>query len=134
MSTSTERMRRLRERTAAEQVAALSPVPGGSPRDPDELLLPSVEASIAALKLAEPFQGIAQLARLLAQRIDEAADRAVALRILGPQLHKVLESLGGSPASRARMPSGKPQRSAPSKVAQIRAAHWDSPAKRKRAT
>jgi hypothetical protein len=129
--TSTERSRRHRERRAEERAVALLPVPDATPRDPDELLLPSVEITLEALKVGEPFQGIAQLARLLAQQIDGARDQGAALRILGPQLLKALEAIGGTPASRARLPK-PPQRSAPSKIAQLRAAHMASPAKRKR--
>lgn len=132
MSTSTERMRRLRERRAVDQAAALAPVPDALPRDPDELLLPAVDVTIAALGLGEPYQAIAQLARVLAAAIDEARDQSAALRVLGPSLFKTLEALGGSPASRARMPA-RPQRPAPSRLAQLRAEHAASPAKRKRA-
>jgi hypothetical protein len=127
--TNAERQQRWRERRATEQSAALAPVPDAPPRDPDELLLPAVEVTIGALKLGEPFQAAAQLARSLARTIDEAADPAAALRVLGPQLLKALESIGGSPAARAKMPA--PPRP-PSKVAQLRAAHWNSPAKRAR--
>lgn len=129
MSTSTERMRALRERRAA----ALAPVPGAAPRDPGELLLPAVEQSIEALRLGEPYQAAAQLARMLASAIDEASDQAVALRVLGPQLAKVLDSIGGTPASRVRLPQKAAQRPAPSRVAMIRNEHMNSPAKRKRA-
>ena len=125
-------MRRLRERRAADQGAALSPVPGGSPRDADECLLPAVEATIAALGLGEPYQGIAQLARVLASAIDEAGDEAAALRVLGPQLRQALEQLGGTPSARARMPARPPQRPGPSRLSAIRNAHMNSPAKRKR--
>lgn len=130
-TTSTERMRRLRERRAEEQAVALLPVPDAVPRDPDELLLPAVDVTLEALKLGEQFAGIAQLARVLAHAIDEASDQATALRVLGPPLFKTLEALGGTPASRARMPQ-KPQRPAPSKLAKLRAEHMASPAKQKR--
>jgi hypothetical protein len=129
---SAERMRRLRERRAEEHASALSPVPDAPPRDPDELLLPAVEVTIGALKLPESSGATAQLARVLASAIDAAADQATALRVLGPQLLKVIEALGGSPAARARMPARPAQRSAPSKLAQIRAAHMNSPAKKRR--
>lgn len=125
-------MRRLRERRADEQAVALLPVPGAPPRDLDELLLPAVDVTLEALELGERFAGIAQLARVLASAIDEARDQATALRVLGPQLRQVLEALGGTPAARARMPAGKPQRSAPGKLSQIRNDHLNSPAKRKR--
>lgn len=133
MSTSSDRMRRLRERRAAEQAAALSPVPDAAPRDPDELLEPAVEAAVGALRLGERDLGAVQLARVLARAIDEAADRATALRVLGPQLAKAIEALGGTPASRARQGRGEPRRpERPNAIAQLRAAHLASPAKRKR--
>lgn len=121
MSTSAERMRRKRARDAGERRLALLPAPGAAPRDPDELLLPSVEASIGALGLGEADRGIAQLARALAAAIDGARDQAAALRVLGPELRKVIEAAGGTPASRARMPQGKaPRRPAPSGLARLR--------------
>ena len=133
MSTSTERMRRLRERRAVDQAAALAPVQDAPPRDPGELLLPAAEATISALQLGEPYQAACAVLRTLARAIDEASDQATAFRVLGPQLLRALEAIGGTPASRAKMPAKAPQRSAPSKIAQIRAAHAQSPAKRKRA-
>jgi hypothetical protein len=133
VSTSTERMRRLRERRAADQAAALMPVPDAPPRDPEDCLLPACEATIAALRLDEPpFQAMAAMLRVLAQAIDEAADQAVAMRVLGPELRRVLEAVGGTPAARAKMPQRAPQRSAPSRIAIIRNEHMNSPAKRRR--
>jgi hypothetical protein len=131
-SSSAERMRRLRERRAADHAASLASVPDAPPRDPDELLLPAVEVTIEALKLPESSGAMAQLARVLAGTIDDARDQAAALRLLAPQLMKALEALGGSPAARARMPARPAQRSAPSKLAQIRSAHANSPAVKKR--
>jgi hypothetical protein len=133
MSTSTERMRRLRERRAAERDTALAPVPDAPPRDPDELLLPAAEATIAALGLGERDAAAAQVVRLLAAAIDDARDQFAALRYLGPELRKALEAIGGTPAARAKLPQKPPQRSAPSRLAQLRADHQNSPAKRKRA-
>lgn len=129
MSTSAERMRRLRER----QRAALEPVPDAAERDPEELLAPAVETTLGALALGGRDAGIAQVARRLARAIDDAKDPAAALRVLGPQLHKALEALGATPASRARMPAAKtPRQGPPSALAQLRAAHANSPAVRKR--
>lgn len=128
VSTSAERMRRLRER----QAARLEAVPDAPRRDDDELLLPAVEQSLKALELGERDAGIAQVARRLASVIDDAQDPAAALRVFGPQLHKVLGALGGTPMARKGMP-GKPQRQAPTRLAQLRAAHQNSPAKRRRA-
>ena len=127
-----ERMRQMRERRAADHAAALAPVPDAVPRAPDELLLPAVEQSIEALQLGERDQAVAQLARVLAQPIDESANQSVALRVLGPQLQKALEAIGGTPASRARLPKKTAHRSTPNRIAQLRAAHANSPAVRKR--
>ena len=126
-------MRRLRERRAGERQAALMPVPGAPPRDPDECLLTACEQTIEALHLDDPpYQAFGAMLRVLARAIDEAADQAAAFRLLGPELRRLLEAAGGTPASRARMPQKPPQRSAPSKLAQLRAEHHNSPAKRAR--
>jgi hypothetical protein len=123
-------MRRLRER----QAARLEAVPGASPRGDDGALLPAVEKTIEALQLGEGDAALAQVARCLAMVIDNAQDTAAALKVFGPQLRRVLESLGGTPASRARLPQKAPERQGPpSKLAQLRAAHAAHPAKRKRA-
>jgi hypothetical protein len=116
MSTSAERMRRLRERRAAEIESGGS---GGPPRDPDELLLPDVEKSLAALELGPQDEGMAQLARRMAAAIDEAQVPASALRWIGPELLKVLESLGGSPMARSRLPKQE-QPHQPSKLDELR--------------
>ena len=92
MSTSTERMRRLRERRAA----ALRP--GEEPREP--VMLRAVETSIDALGLPESDAAVAQLARRLAEAIDQAADPRWAARWLAPELLHVLEQLGATPLSR----------------------------------
>jgi hypothetical protein len=60
---------------------------------------------------------VSRLALRLASAIDAAESPAAALRALGPQLHKVLE---------ARRPGP------PSAIAQLRSAHMNHPAKRKR--
>ena len=85
-------------------------------RDADELLVPDVRATIAALKLDGQDAAAAQLALALANAIDVADKPAAALRWLGPELLKVLESLGATPAARARMP--KPQ-AAPQRASRL---------------
>ena len=117
MSTSAERMRRLRERRAAEMEAG-----GPQVRDADELLAPDVRATIAALELGGQDAAAAQLALALANAIDVADKPAAALRWLGPELLKCLESLGATPAARARLP--KPERPRlPGKLDQLRTVH-----------
>lgn len=127
MSTSTERMRRMR----ARQRAGLEAVPDASPRDPDELVAPSVRVTIAALKLGERDTAIAQLALRYATAMDDAEDPAGAARVFGPLLHKALESLKATPASRNGV-AERPEQRAPSRLAQLRAAHAQHPAVRKR--
>jgi hypothetical protein len=109
-------MRRLRERRAAGLQAA-----DGAPlRDASELLGPAVEASIAALELAERDAAAAMLARQYATVIDRAQDTAWALRYIGPLLLKSLESLQATPSTRRARPA-KP--AGPNRVQQLRAAH-----------
>ena len=115
MSTSTERMRRLRERRAA----ALTPIDGDPPRPDDDLLLPAVEESITALELGEDGQAAAQLARQYARVIDRASDQAWALRWIGPLLMASLESLRATPMSRKG--EVKPGERRPSQLDQLRA-------------
>ena len=51
------------------------------------------------------------------------------MRWLAPELLKVLTASHATPAARLAV---KPERSRPNRVAQLRAAHANSPAKRKR--
>ena len=125
MSTSAERMRRLRER----QASALIPVDGPCPLPVADQLAPAIEETLGALQLGERDAAAAQLARGYARAIDQAADPAYALRHLGPLLLRALGELQATPAAR---PAAKPERSRANRVAQLRAAHANSPAKRKR--
>ena len=110
MSTSAERMRRLRERRAS----ALIPVDGPSPLPEADPLAPAVEEALEALKLGERDQ----LARRYAAAIDQAADPAYALRHLGPLLLRALGELQATPAAR---PAARPGRAGPNRIAQLRA-------------
>jgi len=80
-------------------------------RDASELLYPAVCETIAVLKLDPDGAdaAAAKLAQRYARLIDEAsyAKQAGVLRWLGPELLKVLESLGATPAARAALKSGK---------------------------
>ena len=107
MSTSTERMRRLRERRAA---GLQPPDDGPPPRDADDLVLPAVETSIEALGLDATDTAVAQLARGYARVLDTARDPAWAARWYGPELLKALDALGATPLARARLKTsvGKP--------------------------
>lgn len=125
VSTSAERMRRLR----ARQAEGLEPAGGRGLRDAAELLSPAVEETLAALKLTERDAAAAQLALGYARTIDEAQDPAYAMRHLGPLLLKALEALRATPAARGAV---KPERGRPSKVTQLRAAHVASKAQQRR--
>ena len=83
-------------------------------RDASELLFPAVTATLASLGIdtADGSQdaAAAKLALQYAITIDRATpgkDYGYALRWLGPELHKILESLGATPAARAAMKRGK---------------------------
>ena len=95
-------------------------------RDASELLYPAVCETIAALGLDSTDAAAAKLARQYARTIDEQPPGklyAAALRWLGPELHKILESLGATPAARAALKRGdKPAPTAQeSKLDQLRA-------------
>jgi hypothetical protein len=115
MSTSTERMRRLRERRAA----ALVPIDGQAPRPADELLLPAVNESLNAAGLDDSGAGAAALARQYARVIDRASDQRWALRWIGPLLLESLKSLHLTPATRA---AARPADRPPSRLDALREA------------
>jgi hypothetical protein len=120
VSTSAERMRRLR----ARRRALLNPPPDGvTLRDADSLVLPAVEQAIAALELGPSDVAAAQLARQYARTLDTARDPAWAYRWIGPLLQVALEQLGATPAARSRLKTGKPPEREPSRLDALRAAH-----------
>jgi hypothetical protein len=96
-------MRRLRERRAA----ALRADPATPVRGADELLLPAVRATLAALSLAPEDVGVAKLAERYAAVIDAADDLAWTARWVMPSLLACLESLHATPVSRAKAAAGK---------------------------
>lgn len=79
-------------------------------RDASELLYPAVCETLAVLKLDPDGQdaAAAKLAQRYARLIDQASDakQANVLRWLGPELQKILESLGATPAARAALKRG----------------------------
>jgi hypothetical protein len=125
MATSAERMAAMRARRAA----AIEAAPDATPRDPDELLLPAVDETIAALRLTEADGAAAQLARCYARVIDEASDPAWAMRWIGPLFLASLESLQATPMSR---PAAKPAPAGPNWLQQQRAARAAADAGRQR--
>lgn len=91
-------------------------------RDASELLYPSVYATVMSLDIDREGKdgGAAKLALRYARLIDEASDakQANVLRWLGPELLKVLESLGATPASRAAITKGAKDK-APAHVSKL---------------
>jgi hypothetical protein len=119
MSTSAERMRALRARRAA----AIETGPDGEPRDPADLLGPSVEQTLEALELDDKDAAAAQLTAVYARVIDDARDPAWAARWIGPLLLQALAELHATPASRKTGKAKEPAKRAPSRVAQLRQVH-----------
>lgn len=95
-------------------------------REVSELLYPSVAATVASLDIDRDGKdaGMAKLALRIARVIDETPDakQASALWHLGAELHKVLESLGASPAARAAIKKPKTPDAKPDGLAKLRAA------------
>jgi hypothetical protein len=113
VSTSAERMRRLRARRAA----LLEAVPcTDDPAAVAGSIRAAVESSIAALEIGESDAAVAQLASLYAQTIDEAKSPAYATRWIGPLLQDALSSLGATPPARAPMRAPEPIRPATSQL------------------
>jgi hypothetical protein len=102
MSSSAERMRRLRERRAA----AVEPDPAAPLRDAADLLGPAIAETIAALDLGPEHAAAVRLAERYAKVIDRAQDAGYAARWIGPLLLDVLGELGATPAARARLDKG----------------------------
>lgn len=88
-------------------------------RDADELIAPAVAETIAALDLRPEDAAAVKLARLYAAQIDDATGSgdpkigAWAARWIAPLLLDVLESLGATPAARARLKKGGSDGNAP---------------------
>lgn len=97
-------------------------------RSVDQLLWPAVSETIAVLKLDPDGQdaAAAKLALQYARTIDDAPpgkEYFARLRWLGPELHKILESLGATPAARAAIKKpAKPADAKPNGLAALRAA------------
>lgn len=101
----------------------------GSLRDADELIAPAVEQTIDTLELQDADRAAVQLARRYAALIDEQTDpklRAWALRWIGPLLLSALESLGATPAARARLKGGRTPDAAPNRLDDLRRARASS--------
>ena len=93
-------------------------------RDADQLLYPAVCETVAVLDLDPDGKDAAavKLAKQYARVIDCASDakQASILRWLGPELLKVLESLGATPAARAAMKKPKTGDARPNGLQKLR--------------
>lgn len=94
----------------------------GRLRAADDLLGTAVQETLDALELSKEDKAAARLARELADTIDGADDRQEAMERLAPRLLAVLESLGATPAARARIRTGGGATRAESRLAALRAA------------
>lgn len=95
-------------------------------RDASELLYPAVCAALASLGIDTKEGGedaaAAKLAQQYARTIDEAPpgkEYFSRLRWLGPELGKILEQLGATPAARAAISRGKKDDRAPATVSKL---------------
>ncbi len=88
-------------------------------RDAGELLGPAVTETIAALRLEDADTAAVKLAQRYAKAIDDGDD---ALEKLGPKLLAVLESLGATPAARARLKEGRAPDATEDPLRKLRAA------------
>lgn len=96
-------------------------------RDASELLYPAVYATVTSLDIDRDGKdgAMAKLALRLARVIDQTPDgdkQVSALWHLGAELRACLESLGGSPAARAAIKTGKPADAKPSGLQALREA------------
>lgn len=93
----------------------------GNLRDASDLLQHEVAATVAALELTDADRGAVRLAIEYAQTIDLSCSDPAMLEVLGPKLLAVLESLGATPAARARMTKGTTRGDAkPNRLAKLR--------------
>jgi hypothetical protein len=107
-------------------------------RDASELLYPAVCATLASLGIdtrdGTQDAAAAKLAQQYARTIDDAPDGkayASAIRWIGPELLKVLESLGATPAARAAISKGAAKDTGPArenKLAKLRSVSSHKPA------
>ncbi len=89
-------------------------------RDSAELLAPAVAETIAALGLKPEDAAAVKLAQRYAKAIDGAESESDALAIHGHRLLAVLESLGATPAARAKLKGGKPADGKPTRLQGLR--------------
>lgn len=92
-------------------------------RNADGLVTPAVAGSVENAGLEQQDEGLKRLALTYAKAIDDAdeEDRAAVLRDLGPKLQSALESLGCSPAGRAKAAKPGGEQVATSALARMQA-------------
>lgn len=99
-------------------------------RDADELILPAVKQTIAALPgKTDEYAAVIKLCERYAAEIDAAEGakaRAWAIRWIGPLLLDALESLGATPIARPKIKEGRASGATGSRLATLRAAHTAS--------
>jgi hypothetical protein len=91
-------------------------------RDASELLYPAVCETIASLGLGSEDAAAVKLAKQYARTIDEQPPGklyAGTIRWLGPELHRILESLGATPAARAAIRRGEGKDKPPAQVSKL---------------
>src|SRR5258708_9544728 len=91
-------------------------------RDGGGLVRPAVTATVTGLTLAAADSAAVKLAQRYAAAIDDADSRAEALERLGPRLLAALESLGATPAARAKLKGGKEPGATEDPLQKLRAA------------
>jgi hypothetical protein len=108
----------------------LSAVPDPSAQEPDPTIAAAVERTIKAVSPPASDAAVVALARKMATTIDEMSGAQAAAMIgqTAPQLLKVLQELD----TRAEKRRSLARQGRPNKVSALRAAHAQSPAKRKR--
>lgn len=106
-------------------------MPDDPPDDDPAMIAAAVDVTIAAIAPPEADAAVVALARKMASAIDGMHGGQLGLMIgqTAPQLLKVLQELEARSVKRR----AAERSSRPSRVAQIRAAHAQSPAKKKRA-
>jgi hypothetical protein len=94
-------------------------------RDSEDLLVPAVADTVAALALKPEDAAAVKLAQRYAAAIDDSAyegtrAHASAMRWIAPQLLAVLESLGATPVARTRLAKGDDGDGKPNRLQQLR--------------
>jgi hypothetical protein len=91
-------------------------------RDASEMLWPAVDQTLRQLEdLTDADAACAKLAAVYAKTIDQANDRAWAVRWIGPLLLDALSQLGATPAARAAITKKGPGADGEDPLSRLRA-------------